>query len=160
MPHTDGPLYIPRTVTMSLSPPTASSSFQDSIIEQREQENESQSIENNGTELGRKRMGALMRFRLRQKTSEIGIEPEPCIACQVALCPGSLVKFEDDLYTNYLHSIPIASPFKTDDAVDEVGDVVGDDAECVNGDVEDLEGGCWLHRPEVRLSLTFRHKKM
>lgn len=80
---------------------------------------------------------------------------------QVLLAPNCLLKFEADAYSSYLHSIPPAT--RLDEygrAIELVGELdEGHELiEVGNMKEEGIDLGDVIQRPQVRISMTFRHK--
>jgi hypothetical protein len=157
--HTDGPLYHPRTATLSLS---LNADEDDSAGEGR--------TEKAGNRSHAPRFGAILTFQRRQPTCEVGTVPPPPVACEVALLGRSLVVFAGAAYTNHLHAIAEKSIGRTAlsaNATSAVAplctgafDVVGATAPLANGAAAGLVQGDVLWRPAVRISLTFRHIRL
>lgn len=157
--HTDGPLYEPRTATLSLSMRYAKSSSSEEATD-GDKLDESKSPPTQP-------LGAVMTFQRRQPTSEVGIVPGPPVACEVALLDRSLVVFADAAYTDHMHAIADQSGCSNDATMEVVAappphsagvfDTVGGCAPLANAEATGLKSGDVLWRPAVRYSLTFRH---
>jgi hypothetical protein len=133
LPHTDGPMYAPRTATLSLGRECpvllTFTPRRQKEVKEEESANKKDSHDANGVDDDMK-------------------------SIELVLHPESLVIFQDDLYTNYCHGIEMIRNKCLNAMEDDDDDVVEvTSIQCLNAPPNTR-----IVRGSRRMSLTFRHK--